>query len=107
MTKSQRAAAALAVTIIAAGMPSLSAPSALAQQGPRCHAPIEGVGTGQGLLGAGTRKARANAVADFEQKAVSRHGVRYGKIALAKNVKTDCRSGTLEAKCVVTGRPCR
>jgi hypothetical protein len=97
---------AAGLTSLAIVMPAAIVP-AVAQSGPRCHATIEGVGTGQGLLGAGTRKARAAAVSDFEQKATSLHGARYGKFANAKNVKTDCRSGTLEAKCVITARPCR
>jgi hypothetical protein len=93
-----------AVAVLGAGVLTTSADAAPA---PRCYKPIEAVGTGQGALGAGSKKARAAAIVDFEQKASALHGAKYAKFSKAQTVKRDCRSGALEAKCVITARPCR
>ena len=96
------AIASLAAVVMAGAMPN----TANAAE-PRCHNPIEAVGIGQGPLGAGSKKARAAVIVDFEQKAASLYGAKYAQFSKAKTVKRDCRSGTLEAKCVITARPCR
>lgn len=93
-------AAAIAATLL------LPAPASAAPE-PRCQPVLEAVGTGQGALGTGSKRARAAAIADFQQKAEGLYGKRYSSLARARTVKWDCRSGALEAKCVVTARPCR
>ncbi len=73
-----------------------------------CKARIDAIGTGQGLFGEGTENARAAAIANFESKASSRFGYRYGTFANARGVHWDCKKNAiLQAKCVVTGSPCR
>ena len=72
-----------------------------------CRPRIAAKGEGQGILGAGTMNAKAAAVADFEAKATKAYGSRFGDHNKARGLKFDCRSGTLKATCVLTGRPCR
>ena len=105
MSMKRLTAAALAslAAVVIAGATSHTASAAE----PRCHNPIEAVGIGQGPLGAGSKKARAAVLVDFEQKAAALHGAKYAQFSKAKTVKRDCRSGALEAKCVITARPCR
>ena len=96
-------------TILAGALATLglvSAPAS-AQPSPKCHNPIEAIGVGQGAFGAGTKKAKAAVIVEFEQKALQLYGPRYAKFSKAKTVKQDCRSGAVEAKCVITARPCR
>lgn len=98
-----------ALALLGAGLAcaTATAPSASAAPSPKCQPPIEAVGIGQGALGAGSKKARAAVIVDFEQKAAAQYGAKYAKFSNAKTVKRDCRSGALEAKCVITARPCR
>jgi hypothetical protein len=73
-----------------------------------CKPRIDAIGTGQGLFGEGTQNARAAAVTNFESKASSRFGYRYGSFANARGVRWDCKKNAiLQAKCVVTASPCR
>ena len=73
-----------------------------------CKPRIDAIGTGQGLFGEGTENARAAAITNFESKAASRYGFRYGTYANARGVRWDCKKNAiLLAKCVVSGSPCR
>lgn len=96
-----------ALGLMAAGLVVGTATTVDAAPAPRCYPVIEAVGTGQGVLGAGSKKARAAAIVDFEQKAMALHGAKYAKFGKAQTVKRDCRTGAIEAKCVITARPCR
>lgn len=94
----------LAATATAAVLTSLLPVSADAAV---CRSRISAKGQGQGILGAGTMNAKAAAVAAFEAEAAKRFGSRFGDSQKAQGIIFDCRSGTLKATCVVTGRPCR
>jgi hypothetical protein len=72
-----------------------------------CRARLAGTGTGQGVFGAGTQNARTAATSDFEAKARRAYGRPFASLSKAASVRWDCKSGALQAKCVVTGRPCR
>jgi hypothetical protein len=72
-----------------------------------CRPKISATGTGQGILGAGTMNAKAAAIAAFEARAAKLYGSRFSNAQKAAGLRFDCRSGTLKATCVVTGRPCR
>ena len=73
-----------------------------------CKPRIDAIGTGQGLFGEGTENARAAAITNFESKAASRFGYRYGTFANARGVRWDCKKNAiLQAKCVITASPCR
>ena len=73
-----------------------------------CKPRIDAIGTGQGLFGEGTENARAAAITNFESKAASRFGYRYGTFAKARGVRWDCKKNAiLQAKCVITASPCR
>lgn len=103
------AALAACALVLASGL-ALSIHSdafAQANKSPLCYPPIEGVASSQGILGKGSKKARAEVVVAWEQAATAKHGERYGNFKKAKTVKWDCRSGVAEAKCIVTARPCR
>lgn len=74
----------------------------------RCKGPIRGFATGQGILGKGTKEARKDARWDWESKATNAYGDAYGNFDKARGVRWDCKKGAiLQAKCVVTARPCR
>ena len=73
-----------------------------------CRARVSGAGTGTGIFGSGTENARAAATVDWQSKAAKRFGSRFGSFAKASGVQWDCAQNALvQAKCVVTGRPCR
>lgn len=72
-----------------------------------CKARVSADATGQGILGAGTQNARIAAAAAWEGKVKKAHGARFASLSKAKAVTYDCRSGTLQAKCVLTAIPCR
>ncbi len=75
---------------------------------PRCVATLEGSATSTGILGQGSAMARVAAKADWEAKASSIYGAKYGNYSKARSVKWDCKKGAiLLAKCVVTAKPCR
>jgi hypothetical protein len=95
----------LATTAAACGIAALVAASAA--DAAICRTRLVGTGTGQGLFGAGTENARTAATTDFETRATKAHGKRFASLSKAASVRWDCKSGALEAKCVVTGRPCR
>jgi hypothetical protein len=95
----------LATTAAACGIAALVAASAA--DAAVCRTRLVGTGTGQGLFGAGTENARTAATTDFETRATKAHGKRFASLSKADSVRWDCKSGALEAKCVVTGRPCR
>ena len=101
MKRHAYALAAAALLTAATGMIPDSAEAAV------CRARISAKGEGQGVFGAGTMNAKAAAMAAFETEATKRFGSRFGDSQKAKDIKFDCRSGTLKATCVVTGRPCR
>ena len=74
----------------------------------QCKARLEGVATGQGVFGLGSARARAAAIADFEQKAASLYGASFGSFTRARGQTWDCsRLAILRAKCVVTAQPCQ
>ena len=95
----------LATTAAVCGLAALLAASAA--DAAVCRARMVGTGTGQGLFGAGTQNARMAATGELEAKANKAYGKRFASLAKAASVRWDCRSGALQAKCVVTGRPCR
>lgn len=73
----------------------------------RCYQQIEGVGTGRGVFGLGTAKARTAARIDWQQRAEGRYGPAYARLSLASGVRWDCKkNAVLLAKCVVTAKPC-
>ena len=73
-----------------------------------CRARLAGTGTGQGLAGLGTESAKTAATTDWQANARKRFGHRFANVAKAQGVKMDCAAGAiLQAKCVMTARPCR
>lgn len=92
-------AACLATGLVVATSSDASAAS--------CRAAISGSGTGQGIFGKGTQRARAAATSEWEAKAKSRHGWKFGKLSKASDINWDCKSLPLKATCVVTAKPCR
>lgn len=72
-----------------------------------CKSRVDGIGAGSGPFGQGTRKAKARAIESWETAAGVRFGARYAKFDHAVAAKWDCRSGALQAKCVVTAVPCK
>jgi hypothetical protein len=96
---------AIAISTLAFASLAVSIPGA--EAGPKCKARISAKGTGQGILGAGTMNAKVAAIEAFEGTAAKTYGRAYGKFDNAKGTRFDCRSGTLKATCVVTGRPCK
>lgn len=101
MKKLTRCLAAVTVFGVILGMLPQAAEAA------QCRARISAKGTGQGILGAGTMNAKAAALGAFEVQAAKAYGSRFGDSNKARGLTFDCRSGTLKATCVVTGRPCR
>lgn len=95
----------LALVAAAAAAALLAAAPASAQTA--CKGRISADATGQGILGAGTQNAKLAAAAAWEGKAKKAHGSKYASLSKAKAVNYDCRSGTLQAKCVLTAIPCR
>lgn len=72
-----------------------------------CKPLLEATATSTGVLGAGTKEARRIARYNFEAAATDRYGYQYGNLDKARNVRWDCKKGAiLQAKCVVTARPC-
>ena len=99
--------AAVAVALVA-GIGDADAKKKKKPAPPRCVATLEGVATGTGILGLGTAMARDAAKADWEAKASSKYGAKYGSYSKARSVNWDCKKGAiLLAKCVVTAKPCR
>ena len=73
----------------------------------QCNAPLEGIASSTGILGLGTARAREAAREDWESKASSLYGPKYGNLSIAQNVFWDCKKNALIlAKCVVTAKPC-
>ena len=72
-----------------------------------CKSRVDGVGTGSGPFGQGSKKARARAIDNWETAAAVHFGARYAKFNNAVAAKWDCRSGALQAKCVVTAVACK
>ncbi|MEQ1713956.1 MAG: hypothetical protein ABL908_21525 [Hyphomicrobium sp.] len=103
-SKLAAAAAVAAGVTIATGLVLATSGDASAAS---CRPAISGSGTGQGILGKGTQRARAAATSEWEAKAKSRHGWKFGKLGKASDVNWDCKSLPLKAKCVVTAKPCR
>lgn len=92
------AIAAAATTLVLAG----------AAEAATCKPRLAGQGQGTGLLGAAATNARANATADWQAKARRMHGARFASLDTAQAVRWDCTQTPLvQAKCVVTARPCR
>ncbi len=95
---------------IAGGIAALPATTASAQSWNavgRCYPSVEGVGTGRGVLGLGTTRARTAARADWQARAESLYGPAYGRLSQARSVQIDCKkNAVLLAKCVVTAKPC-
>lgn len=93
---------------IAAGLSAAAVSSTDAEaRRPICKPPVVGFATGQGLFGKGTAQARKDARWDWESKATTAYGDRYGNFDKARGVRWDCKKGAiLEARCVVRARPC-
>jgi hypothetical protein len=72
-----------------------------------CQAVVSGLGTGRGILGKGTERARAAAVVDWEGKVRARHGLQFASFKGSANPAFDCRSGLLGVTCVAVAAPCR
>src|SRR3990172_1133141 len=73
----------------------------------QCNPPLEGIASSTGILGLGTARAREAAREDWESKATSLYGPKYGNLSVAQNVFCDCKKNALVlAKCVVTAKPC-
>lgn len=86
----------------------MSVLAASAEAAPYCYSRMEGQGTGQGVFGVGSQKARAAAIADWQERVADRWGPRYAYFSKARSVRIDCKKGAiLKAKCVVTAMPCR
>ena len=106
MTRGVTCAAFCALTVVALMGAQAPADARIARA--VCKPRIDAIGTGQGLFGEGTENARAAAISNFESKAASRFGYRYGTFANARGVRWDCKKNAiLQAKCVVTASPCR
>lgn len=72
-----------------------------------CYPAIEGSGTGHGVFGRGSARARHVARNDWEDRVASKYGRAYARLYLAQDVEWDCKKGAvLTAKCVVTAKPC-
>jgi hypothetical protein len=73
----------------------------------KCHEPLEGAATGQGILGLGSERAREAAQSNWEASAEERYGRAFANLSRARDVQWDCAKGAVvTAKCVVTARPC-
>lgn len=96
-------ALAVTVTAMASGFGAFDA-NAL----PRCRAPVEGLASATGILGAGTEKARIAARENWKITVRRLYGRRYADFYNAQNKQWDCKKGAiLLAKCVVVAKPCR
>lgn len=97
-TKLAAMAAAIAVSALAAGTADAAS----------CKARVSGTGTGQGLAGIGSDNAKTAATVDWQANVRKRFGHRFANVGKAQGVKMDCAAGAiLQAKCVMTARPCR
>ena len=72
-----------------------------------CRTRVAGIGVGTGIFGGGSRKARLTAIGNWEAAAMASFGTKFGALLNAQDVRWDCHSGLLQAKCVVTAEPCR
>lgn len=73
----------------------------------RCHQVVEGVGTGNGVFGRGSRRARVAARQNWEDAVQNMYGREYASLSYAREVRWDCKQrALLLAKCVVTAKPC-
>ena len=76
--------------------------------GAQCKPRMEGIATGQGVFGLGSARARAAAIADFQNKATTLYGASYGSFNRARGASWDCsKLAIIRAKCVVTASPCQ
>jgi hypothetical protein len=99
--------AIVSAAVVAAATVSLFAFSSPASAAV-CRGRMAGEGTGTGLLGQGTSKARQNALDNWASSVAAKHGQRFANTAKARSVKYDCKQGAiLQAKCAVTAIPCR
>ncbi len=80
-----------------------------ANAAPRCRAPVEGVATATGILGAGSAKARVEARQNWQATVTEPLWSAATPISgTRKHVQWDCKKGAiLLAKCVVVAKPCR
>ena len=90
--------------VAAVGLTLAVAPAAEAAV---CRANVTGFGKGYGPLGLGTANGKANATADWSDKAAKRYGKGFSDFAKSKGGKVECASDLLEVNCVASGRPCR
>lgn len=73
----------------------------------RCYATVEGIGTGTGVFGRGSARARAAARVNWEATVADLYGDKYARLSTARQIRWDCkRRAMLLAKCVVTAKPC-
>lgn len=72
-----------------------------------CRARVAGHGSGKGILGKGTERARAAARLDWSREAKIRYGSRFTRLSKASDVRWTCKRTPLIATCVVTAKPCR
>ena len=105
MTPCTSAAVAAALACVSfAALLAASAPSEAAS----CLARVAGEGTGMGVGGVGTTKAKEDALANWSRNVRATYGTRFANQASARGVRYDCRSGfVLEVKCAVSAVPCR
>lgn len=73
----------------------------------QCYPAIDGIGTGKGMFGRGTARARIEARSNWEAAAASKYGLASARFYMARDVTWDCKKlAILTAKCVVTAKPC-
>lgn len=73
----------------------------------RCLETVEGIGTGRGVFGRGSARARVAARRDWENAAAEAYGPGFARFSRAVDVRWDCKQrAVLLAKCVVTAKPC-
>ena len=102
----------IGATLLRTGVAAAALAAVLATAAPAeaavCRARMSGEGTGMGVAGQGTTKARAAALSNWARNVEIKHGKRFADSAKAQSVRYDCRQGAiLEAKCVATAVPCR
>ncbi|MCB1549221.1 MAG: hypothetical protein KDJ41_15510 [Hyphomicrobiaceae bacterium] len=78
-----------------------------ADAAPRCSARVYATGVGQGILGKGTKRARARAISTWEAKVRRRDGARYASWRKATGKAVRCTRNIKRAMCNVSARPCR
>ncbi len=107
MRTSLKLAAVLAAVAITGGIGTTKSEAQRWDPYDRCHETVEGVGTGTGVFGRGSARARVAARANWEASVASLYGTRYSRLSNARSIRWDCtRRAVLLAKCVVTARPC-